>query len=364
MAAPSSSAHFHPLRVAEVERLTDDAVAITFDVPQELQDAYRFTQGQHVAIQCELAGDDVRRNYSLCSPATSGTLRVAVKLLEGGAFSSYAHGKLTPGDRLEVLPPHGRFFTPLDAGQQKRYVAIAAGSGITPVLSLMSTTLQVESSSAFTLLFGNRTTKSIMFLEELEDLKNRHPERLAIYHVLSREARGIEILDGRIDGERLRRFCSTLLVPEAVDEWYLCGPMSMVEDLRSTLGELGVDSRRVHRELFYAGNGAVSARPPERDAGDASAKACQVTIRLDGRESEFGLDPARETILDGALLVRGDAPYACRSGVCATCRARLVEGEVEMDHEYALEEDQKESGYVLTCQSRPTSQRVIVDYDA
>lgn len=358
--ATAGGAHFHSLRVAEIEPLTDDAVAITFDVPDELRETYRFTQGQHVAIRCELAGDDVRRNYSLCSPATSGTLRVAVKRLPDGVFSSYAHTTLAPGDALDVLPPHGGFFTPLDPGQRNRYVAIAAGSGVTPLLSIIATTLEVEPESDFILLYGNRTSSSIMFLEELEDLKNRHPERLAIHHVLSRETRGIEIFDGRIDRGRLSRFCSTMFEPGRVDEWFLCGPMAMVEELISTLGELGVDMRRVHRELFHTDNGAVRRRPRAR----RSDSACQVTIRLDGRESTFELDPESETILDGALQVRGDAPYACRGGVCATCRAKLLEGEVEMDHEYALESDQKESGYVLTCQSRPTSKRVVVDYDA
>jgi ring-1,2-phenylacetyl-CoA epoxidase subunit PaaE len=362
--APPASAHFHSLRVANIEHLTDDAVAITFDVPDALRDTYRFTQGQHVAIRCELAGDDVRRNYSICSPATSGILQVAVKRLQEGAFSSYAHTELRPGDALEVLPPHGHFFTPLDPTQRKHYVAIAAGSGITPVLSLIATTLGVEPKSDFTLLYGNRTTKSIMFLEELEDLKNRHPNRLALYYVLSREARGIEIFDGRIDGERLRRFCSSLVAPAEVDEWYLCGPMSMVQDLTATLSALGIDPRLVHRELFFAGNGSVRTKRPRRESRSSFARVCHVTIRLDGHESRCELDPDRETILEGALNVRSDAPYACRSGVCATCRAKLLAGEVEMDHDYALEEAQKRSGYVLTCQARPTTDSVVVDYDA
>jgi ring-1,2-phenylacetyl-CoA epoxidase subunit PaaE len=363
-AAAPGSAHLHSLRVAEIERLTDDAVAISFDVPGDLRDAYRFTQGQHVAIRCELAGDDVRRNYSICSAATSETLRVAVKLLREGVFSSYALTELKPGDTLEVLPPHGGFFTPLDPGQRKRYVAIAAGSGITPILSLIATTLEVERGSDFTLLYGNRTSRSIMFLEELADLKNRHTERLALHHVLSREARGIELFDGRIDAERLRRFYSTsLLGPGEVDEWFLCGPMAMVDDLIAVLGELGVDLNRVHRELFFTGNGPASPTQPRRGAKSSVGNASQVTIRLDGRESSFELDPSHETILDGALQVRGDAPYACRGGVCATCRAKLLDGEVEMDREYALEQDQKESGYVLTCQARPTTKRVVVDYD-
>jgi ring-1,2-phenylacetyl-CoA epoxidase subunit PaaE len=356
--------HFHSLRVADVEPLTDDAVAITFDVPEDLRETYRFTQGQHIAIRCLVAGDDVRRNYSLCTPATSQTMRVAVKRIAEGVFSGYAHTELAPGDLLEVLPPHGSFFTRLDPAQSKRYVAIAAGSGITPILSLIATTLEVETDSQFTLLYGNRTSRSIMFLEEIEDLKNRYPERFAIHHVLSREARGVDLFDGRIDGERLRRFCSGLFEPGQIDEWFLCGPMEMVEDLRSTLSQLGADPRTVHLELFHASNGAAAAQSFKPANGAAVQGDCRVTIRLEGRESSFELDPRRETILDGALQVRGDAPYACRGGVCATCRAKLVQGEVEMDHEYALEADEKEAGYVLTCQARPLTERVVVDFDS
>jgi ring-1,2-phenylacetyl-CoA epoxidase subunit PaaE len=361
--ARGGAGRFHPLRVAEVERLTDDSIAITFDVPDELRETFRFIQGQHVAIRCELAGDDVRRSYSICTPATSGQLRVAVKLLEGGAFSGYAHTELEPGDALEVLPPHGSFFTALDRGQRKRYVAIAAGSGISPVLSLIATALEVEGESEFTLLYGNRTSRSIMFLEELEDLKNAHPDRLALFHVLSRESRGVDLLDGRIDGARLRSLCAAGVVgPDAADEWFVCGPLAMVQELVATLAALGVDPHRVHRELFFTGD--VPTAPATRTTELPGAEVCEVTIRLDGRESRFEIDPALETILEGALSVRADAPYACRGGVCATCRARLLEGEVEMDHDYALELEQREAGYVLTCQSRPTTRKVTVDYDA
>jgi ring-1,2-phenylacetyl-CoA epoxidase subunit PaaE len=359
-----SSTRFHELRVGEIERLTDDAIAITFEVPEELRETYRFVQGQHVAIRCRPAGDDVRRNYSLCSPATSQKLRVAVKRIEDGVFSDYAHTKLAPGDELEVLPPHGRFFTDLDPSQCKRYVAVAAGSGITPILSLISTALEIEPESSFTLLYGNRTSRSIMFLEEIEDLKNRFLERFVVHHVLSRESHGIDLFDGRLDGDRLRRFCTTLLDPAGVDEWFLCGPIEMVEDLRSALAGLGVSSRAVHIELFHTENGTGPTRKSTVAISSGVQGTCSVTIRLEGRESSFEIDPGQDTILDGALRVRADAPYACRGGVCATCRAKLMSGTVEMDHEYALEADEKEAGYVLTCQARPTSNQVAVDFDA
>jgi ring-1,2-phenylacetyl-CoA epoxidase subunit PaaE len=362
-ASRPGTAHFHPLKIAEIERLTEDAVAITFDVPDELRQTYQFVQGQHVAIRCSAIGDEVRRNYSVCSSAASGTLRVAVKRLEGGAFSNYAVSTLRPGCVLEVLPPHGGFFTPLDPRQRKHYAAVAAGSGITPILSLISTSLEVEPKSRFTLFYGNKSTKSIMFLEELEDLKNRYPERFVLHHVLSRERRGIEIFDGRIDGERLHRFCSALVPVEEVDDWFLCGPMAMVEELAETLESLGVAARQTHRELFFSG---VAGSPSESTLGvePSLGRTCRLVFRLDGRESTIEFDADKETILDGALRARADAPYACRGGVCATCRAKLLEGKVEMTQDYALEQDQKEAGYVLTCQARPKTELVVVDYDA
>ncbi|MGH9063937.1 MAG: FAD-binding oxidoreductase, partial [Acidimicrobiales bacterium] len=253
--APAPAGHhavFHRLAVSEVRRLTDDAVAITFEVPDELAAAYRFTQGQHVALLCPVAGDEVRRNYSICESAASGVLRVAVKRLPGGVFSGYAHGRLQPGDVLDVMTPVGRFFTPLDPASRKRYAAIAAGSGITPVLSIVATTLEVEPASQVTLVYQNRTTGSIMFLEELEDLKNRYPARLELIHVLSREPQDLELFHGRLDRGRLTDLLDRLIPPEDVDEWFLCGPASMIEEARSTLLARGVPAARVHRELFHS----------------------------------------------------------------------------------------------------------------
>jgi ring-1,2-phenylacetyl-CoA epoxidase subunit PaaE len=352
---------FHPLRVAEVERLLDDAVAITFEVPDELTDDYAFSHGQHLTIRTDLAGDDVRRNYSICAPAGSGRLRIAVKGLEGGAFSSYALDGLKPGDTLDVMTPTGRFFTELDPAQAKNYVCIAAGSGITPVLSIVATTLEAEPESRVTLLYANRTSKSVMFVEELEDLKNRYPDRFQLVHVLSREPQDIELFSGRLDSERLERFLDTLLPVESVDEWFLCGPYDMVRSLRNSLVDAGVPKRNVHAELFHVG----SQPPPRRTVepvGDETG--AQVTIVLDGRRSQFRLPADGPSVLEAALGVRSDAPFACKGGVCGTCRAKLVEGSVEMDQNWALEPDEVERGYVLTCQSHPTSDTVSLDYDA
>jgi ring-1,2-phenylacetyl-CoA epoxidase subunit PaaE len=353
---------FHKLRVAELTPLTDDALTITFDVPEGLSEAYRFRAGQHVAVMSEVAGDQVRRNYSICAPEPSGILRVAVKRLPDGVFSGYAHSALKVGDTIDVLTPSGRFFTPLDPANAKHYFAVAAGSGIAPIISILSSALEVEPASECTLIYGNRTMRSIMFLEELEDLKNRFPTRLALYNVLSREPQDVGLFSGRIDGPKLSGFLRKLVAQETVDEWFLCGPMEMVDDLRGVLLDHGVDGNHVHRELFHTG-----ALPPTQHTGDATVReagASEITIILDGRRSTLEVQRLGESILDGALRIRADAPYACKGGVCGTCRARLVEGEVEMDQNYALEADELDAGYVLACQSHPTSERVTLDFDA
>jgi len=353
---------FHRLRVAEVDRLTADSVAITFDVPDDLRDAYRFTQGQHVAIRCDLGGRGVRRNYSICSPASSGRLRIGVKQLPRGAFSGYACERLQAGDVLEVMTPAGRFFTPLDPANAKHYVAIAAGSGITPVMSLIASTLEAEPRSQVTLLYGNRTTSSIMFLEELSDLKDRYPDRFWMLNFLSAEPQQAGLLSGRISRAKLARLFATVLPPGDVDEWFLCGPFEMVQEIQAALAGSGVDGGRIHTELFHVGAlppAAAAARQPAPPGAGRST----VTVTLDGRATTFGLAHHAEPILDAVLAVRPDAPYACKGGVCGTCRAKLIEGTVDMERTYALEREDISRGYVLTCQSHPTSDTVVLDYD-
>jgi ring-1,2-phenylacetyl-CoA epoxidase subunit PaaE len=352
---------FHRLRVADVERITEDAVAITFAVPDELRDAYAYQPGQHLTLRCELAGDDVRRNYSICSPATSGMLRIGVKRLPGGAFSTYAFERLRPGDTLDVMTPSGRFTVPLAPGQAKHYCAIAAGSGITPILSILATALEIQPRSRVTLIYGNRTSRSVMFLEELEDLKDRYLDRFQLLHILSREHREAELLNGRIDDAKLKVLLDSLIPPETVDEWFLCGPAEMIDTARAALLERGVDVSRIHRELFHTG--PVAPRRPT-EAAEAGAGLAEVSILLDGRTATFPLAPSAESILDAALAVRPDAPYACKNGMCGTCRARVVEGEVAMDHNYALEDDELAGGFVLACQAHPRSDRVVLDFDA
>lgn len=352
---------FHPLAVAEVERLTDDAVALTFAVPPELAEAYRFAPGQHLTVRTHLDGLEVRRNYSICAPATSGRLRIAVKRLGGGAFSAWATTRLAPGDVLDVMTPTGRFSPPLDAVNAKHYVAVAAGSGITPVLSILTTVLEVEPASRCTLVYGNRNSASVMFLEELEDLKDRYLGRFQLVHVLSQEPQEADLLTGRIDAAKLRTMLRVLVPVDTVDEWFLCGPYAMVEELRATLTDAGADPRQVHMELFHVAGEAPRVAPTEEGPpGTGSA----VTIWLDGRASSFELAPEGPAVLEAALRVRADAPYACKGGVCGTCRAKLVEGSVRMDRNHALEPEELERGFVLACQSHPTSDSVVLDFDA
>jgi ring-1,2-phenylacetyl-CoA epoxidase subunit PaaE len=351
---------FHSLRVSDVTPLTDDAVAISFDVPPELADEYDFIQGQHLTIRTSLAGDDVRRSYSICSPARSGLLRIGVKVLPGGHFSGFAAGSLKVGDVLEVMTPTGRFYTPLDPANAKHYCAIAAGSGITPVFSIIATTLLEEPKSSVTLIYVNRTSRSIMFLEELEDLKDRYPGRFHLIHVLSREAQDAELLSGRLDAARLTKITETLVPAETVDDWFLCGPYEMVVDLRQALLDQGVQPTQVHTELFHVDK---SPRAP-RTTPVTTGEGADVTITLDGRRSTFKLKSDDVPVLEAALRVRSDAPFACRGGVCGTCRAKVVEGQVAMDTNYALEPEEIDKGYVLTCQSHPTTDTVKLDFDA
>jgi ring-1,2-phenylacetyl-CoA epoxidase subunit PaaE len=359
-APPRRHSVFHELRVAELDRLTDDSIAITFEVPPELREDYRFVAGQHVSLRCRIAGDDVRRNYSICTPAGSGVLRVGVKRLPDGVFSSYALERLRVGDPIEVLTPSGRFFTPLDPAQAKHYGAVAAGSGITPILSILATALQVEPASRATLVYVNRTTASIMFLEELADLKDRYTDRFQLIHVLDSERQEVELLSGPLDRDRLTAILDSIVDTDGVDEWFLCGPLGLTDLVRETLVGRGVAAGHVHRELFHVGPPPVRTAPAP---GPAAPAGSTVTVLLDGRTATFTLRPDAEPILDAALRVRGDAPYACKNGVCGTCRARLVSGRVAMDRNFALERDEVERGYVLACQAHPATDEVVLDFD-
>lgn len=358
---------FHALSVASVEPLTDDSVVVTFDVPPELRDAYAFTAGQHLTVRRIEGGEDVRRSYSICSTPRDlrerGRLQIGVKLVAGGAFSQFALRELRAGQTVDVMPPLGHFTTAYAPDRTRSYVAIAAGSGITPVLSLLATGLETEPDSHFTLLYGNRYARSVMFAEEIADLKDRYPARLHVMHVLSREPQGADLLSGRVDADRLRRlFDSGLIDATGADEWFLCGPYGMVMDARTVLGERGVPDPAVHTELFHVEETPAAPRRPTPDDPTPDS-GVSVTIMLDGRASTFTMS-RDERVLDAALKVRSELPYACKGGVCSTCKAKVLGGEVTMARNYALEPDEVAAGYVLTCQSSPVTDELNVDYDA
>lgn len=349
---------FHPLRVASVDPLTDDAVAVTFEVPSHLTDEFRYLPGQHVTIRAEIGGADVRRSYSICANANRGDLRVGIKRLEGGAFSTWATSKLAPGDLLEVMSPVGEFTIQPDPTARHHYAAIVAGSGITPVLSLVSTTLESEPESRWTLIYGNRGANSIMFLDEVEGLKDRYPDRIHLIHVLSREQPDLDLYAGRIDADKLERFFGTVIDFDSVDNWYLCGPFEMVTEARKLIEGRGVAPERVHDELFFAGPVDPAAIvPPETIEGSV-----ELRVTLGGRATETRMNPEM-SVLDAAIRVRRELPFSCKGGMCATCKARVIEGEVTMDKNYALVDSEVEAGYVLTCQSHPVGDRLVVDYD-
>ena len=353
------SVDFHPLRVTEVSPLTDDSVTVAFDVPGQLAGVFEFIPGQHVTMRAIIDGEDIRRSYSICSNAAGGKLRVGIKRLPGGVFSAWAIEELGAGDVLEVMPPVGEFTIDPDPSMSSHRVAIAAGSGITPVLSLIATTLELEPGSSWTLLYGNRTANSAMFLEELEGLKDRYPDRFQLFHLLSREGSDLPFLSGRIDDEKIRVVHDRLLGDKDVAGWYLCGPYDMVMTAHRTLGDLGVDQARIHDELFFAGPLDLDALPPEPPPGEGSV---DLTVILDGRAVETRMAP-ETSILDAALRVRSELPFSCKGGMCASCKGRIEEGEVRMDKNYALVDSELEAGYVLTCQSHPVSDKVVVRYD-
>lgn len=365
LGATKHRARFHTLEVSGIRPLTADSVEVTFAVPPELHGSYDYVPGQHVALRATIDGHELRRSYSICRPPTTGSISVAIKRDLGGAFSGWANDTLKPGDRIDVMSPQGTFTVPIDDLAGEHLVGIAAGSGITPLMSLASSVLAASESSRFTLVYTNRTALDVMFLEELADLKDRYPARLALHHVLSREQRSSPLLSGRIDADKFDVMLGSILLPETVDEWFLCGPFDLVELCRDALERAGVEPARVHFELFTTGDPARahgdSGRPVITRPGD---ETIGIEFTLDGQTATVTTPVgANESILNAALRVRPDVPFACAGGVCGTCRARLVSGDVTMTENYALEPDELERGYILTCQSHPKTPTVVVDYD-
>lgn len=348
---------FHPLTVASVDRLTDESVRIGFAIPEDLVDEFRFVPGQHLTLKADIDGDDVRRSYSICCPSNTDRLEVGIKRLPGGAFSTWANDALRPGMVVEVTPPTGEFTHAPSSDRTGRYVAIAAGSGITPVLSIIASTLRDEPSSEFTLVFGNRNGASVMFLDEVDAIKGAYPDRFSVFHILSREDHAVPLFNGRVDAGKLTELFEAMIEPAGIDEWFLCGPRGLVEDARSVLAATGVADDKVHDELFYAGGDG----PPVVAVDDAIGS--DVRFTLDGRTSSVTVDPDGAPILDHVLSVRPEGPFSCRSGACASCRAQVTQGEVRMDRNWSLNADEVARGQILTCQAHPVSDIVELTYD-
>jgi ring-1,2-phenylacetyl-CoA epoxidase subunit PaaE len=348
---------FHPLRVASL-RTDADALVVGFDVPEALRATFAFSAGQYLTLRAMVDGEDLRRSYSICSALDDGALRVGIRLLPGGAFSGWAAQALQVGRTLEVLPPQGHFFVPLDAAARRHVLFIAAGSGITPMLSLIKTMLTREPHARCTLIYGNRRLASTMFREELDDLKNRHLARLSIHHVFSRESQDASLFNGRLDAHRIETFLHTLVPAATVDEAFVCGPAGMIDDAVTALEAAGIAPQHVHVERFGDVNAATAHHVEARDTDHA-----QVTLVIDGlgRDVEFRLsDPS---ILDAARRSGLDVPYACKAGVCSTCKGKLLEGEVRMDRNFALTPAEVAQGFVLCCQSHPLTSKVVITLD-
>jgi ring-1,2-phenylacetyl-CoA epoxidase subunit PaaE len=354
--------HFHALEVAEVIPETEEAVSIRFHVPYELVDAFRFKAGQHLTLMSVIGDEEVRRNYSLCTAPADNDLMVTVKRIAGGLFSNWVAEELKPGQRVAVMPPHGSFTVGFAEGQSKRYVAFAGGSGITPIISLIKTALSTEPDSRFTLFYGNRDSSSVIFLEALAALKDRYLGRFELYHFLAEEEQDIELFNGMLDAPTVTKAVDALVDdPVSVDDWFICGPGPMMDAAEDVLLGKGVDKAKIHIERFTAGrpSAAVAAA---LQAAQADAKGVSVSVTLDGRtrKVEFNGD----NILDSAREAGLPAPFACKAGVCATCRAKVVNGKVDMAVHYGLTDEEVDAGYILTCQSVPCGEGVAVDYDA
>src|ERR1700716_95653 len=356
----SSIPRFHRLAVSELRRESADAISMTFAIPKELEDDYGFTPGQYLTLRTTMDGEEVRRSYSICSGPDDGELRIAVKKVDGGAFSNWAADELKAGDELDVMTPTGRFGVAPAPGQARIYVGFAAGSGITPILSIVKGVLAREPLSRFFLFYGNRSTGGMLFREALEELKDRFMQRLSVFHVISGEEQDIPILHGRLNGEKVRVLLRSLVPAASVDHVFICGPTGMSEDIEATCRDIGIAADRLHVERFVSGLGA---KPRPRPVVPASAPPkAFASLIIDGKRREVPVAEG-EAILDAALRAGMALPFACKGGMCSTCRANLVERTAQMEANYSLEPWELEKGFILTCQARPTSAKVVVDYD-
>ncbi|MEO1451927.1 MAG: 1,2-phenylacetyl-CoA epoxidase subunit PaaE, partial [Bacteroidota bacterium] len=350
------------LKVRHLTKETLDCTSVSFEVSVEDAEAFAFLPGQYLTLRTEIEGEDVRRSYSLCTAPSEGDLRVAVKHIPGGLFSGFVHEDLKVGDTLDVMPPMGRFTPKLDATQRRNYVGIAAGSGITPIMSIMKTALETEPESTFTLLYGNRFASSVIFKEQIEGLKNQYLERLRVFHFMSREVPDIPLFSGRLSGEKIDQCLLHLIDGASIDGWYICGPEAMTTEIRDTLEQQGVAKDRVHFELFTAAKSNGKRRKVQA-AATGPERISEVHIKDGGNSFAFNMPLGSQPVLDAALERGADLPFACKGGVCCTCKAKLIEGKVEMEVNYALEPEEVEAGYILSCQAIPLSEKIVVDFD-
>lgn len=357
------SIHFHKLKVKEIRKETEECVSLLFEIPSEIKKEFAFKQGQSLTMRTYLNGLEVRRTYSICASPLDEEWRVAVKQQQGGLFSGFANERLNKDDVLEVMPPVGKFYTDLDPQQKKSYVAFAAGSGITPVISIIKTTLRTEPKSQFTLVYGNRNKNSIIFKEELEGLKDKFIDRFRIIYILSRERTDVPVNSGRIDRNKLMEL-NKLIHYKSVDEFFICGPEEMIFCVKGFLESHGIFENKIHFELFTTpGEGQKSKVKIQKSEVKNEGPTSKISVKLDGISFDFQLGFDAEPILDAALKQGADLPFSCKGGVCCTCKARLIEGEVNMDVHWGLEQEEIEKGYILTCQSHPKTEKVVVDYD-
>jgi ring-1,2-phenylacetyl-CoA epoxidase subunit PaaE len=358
---------FHPLRVREIVPDTAEAVVVSFDVPADLRDVFGFTQGQYLTLRTQIEGQDLRRSYSICAGVDDGELRVGVRKVNGGVFSNWINAHLQPGDTIQVMAPQGRFFVPLDAQAHRHHLGIAGGSGITPILSIMKTALHREPQSRFTLIYGNRQLKSTMFKEEIEDLKNRYMTRLVLHHVFSDEHSDAPLNRGLMNREKIGDFLASVVPARTIDHAYICGPFQMNDEAEAALLAAGVPEERIHIERFgvalpaASGGAAVGAVIHEAQPGDA--EAARIVIVRDGLQREISFAKGQPSILDAASAAGLEVPFSCTSGVCGTCRAKLIEGEVRMERNFALDKAEVANGFVLTCQAHPLTERVVLSFD-
>jgi ring-1,2-phenylacetyl-CoA epoxidase subunit PaaE len=352
--------HFHKLIIKDIRRETEDCVSVAFQIPEEIKEEFRFVSGQNITLKNTIGGEEIRRSYSICSSPFENELRVAVKKVSGGIFSTFANEQLKPGDTIEVLPPTGNFYTTFNPGQKQHYLFIAAGSGITPVISLVKTILAAEKESCVTLIYGNKGLSSVIFKDGLEALKDKYLQRLTVHYIFSREQTEAGFNYGRIDGEKLKQL-SRLVNFDSINHFFICGPEPLIYSTKDFLINHGIDTDKIHFELFST---PTKEHTKIFEAAEQKTEAgSEITMRIDGRTFQFNLEYNGQTILDAGLDLGADLPFACKGGVCCSCKAKLVEGEVEMEANYGLEKSELKAGFILTCQSHPRSGKVVVDYD-